>query len=392
MEFVEIPLDAILEISCFLDFRDAFHLLVTCSSLESLLSLKDFWLKTLVRFQTVHLLPLPCPIGANIFDMPVDALRKLAIHAYTLKKNWTTERATPVSIRTITLDGECRRIFVIPGSNLVVTSDHQRLVCWDTQSGACIRVIQLCPDDEDRTYFSVQSPPFHLPGQSFIALTSRSWPDVELMVVKLDYGNSNDITFCKIYSNVWPIDDFQPISFPDAAFNDQMIGMVFTSKIDEFSTLVYNNFGDGNTRRRVPLGIRLGTAPVCVLKDGHFYINGQEKDEPSAVLLTTPHGVVPVTSTVFRTFLSRPGPAQFIPRVQFSSMSDKVAQFEFDDLASYEHHFDITPGTSVHVLDTGELELNYFTVVVALDDALGVVYVTHIGTGADSTLYILSYA
>jgi len=50
------------------------------------------------------------------------------------------------------------------------------------------------------------------------------------------------------------------------------------------------------------------------------------------------------------------------------------------------------PRASFHLLDTGELEPDRYIILVALDDALGVVYVTHIGTGADSTLYVPFYA
>ncbi|KAJ7924128.1 hypothetical protein B0H13DRAFT_2315738 [Mycena leptocephala] len=139
MAWAGMPLDVILEITPFLDLHDSIHPLVTCSSFESLLSLKDFWLKTLDRIQTVHMQPLPWPPGVNLFDMPIEALRKFAIHAYSLKKNGSSERAIPVSVRSIDLGDDYHQIPVVPGADIVVTNSHVRLACWRPQSGALER-------------------------------------------------------------------------------------------------------------------------------------------------------------------------------------------------------------------------------------------------------------
>ncbi|KAJ7207333.1 hypothetical protein B0H12DRAFT_439261 [Mycena haematopus] len=112
MKFMYMPGDVILEITRFLDLHDSFHLLVTCSSLASLLSLKDFWMKTL--------------------------------------------------------------ICVIPGTNMVIANDYERLTCWNTQCGACLAELEMDKDGIN-IYEIGQSPASHLPGHSFIALSSSNW-------------------------------------------------------------------------------------------------------------------------------------------------------------------------------------------------------------------------
>ncbi|KAJ7649251.1 hypothetical protein B0H17DRAFT_420503 [Mycena rosella] len=59
--------------------------------------------------------------------------------------------------------------------------------------------------------------------------------------------------------------------------------MVFTSHIDQLSTLVYCHFSDSIVHR-VPLGIRMGTLPVCALHGGHFYIHDQDLREPAVIV------------------------------------------------------------------------------------------------------------
>ncbi|KAJ7681681.1 hypothetical protein B0H17DRAFT_1075881, partial [Mycena rosella] len=98
-----VPLDVILEVTFFMDFQDSLHLLATSKSLQSPLSLKDLWVKILGRMEKVHMQPLLCPFGVNIPDLLMEGLRKLAIHAYSLKKNWSSARAIPASVRKFKL-------------------------------------------------------------------------------------------------------------------------------------------------------------------------------------------------------------------------------------------------------------------------------------------------
>ncbi|KAJ6559828.1 hypothetical protein B0H19DRAFT_1289334, partial [Mycena capillaripes] len=397
---------------------------------ESLLSLKDFWLKTLDRIQTVHLQPLPCPVGENVLDMPIDALRKLAIHAYSLKRNWSSELALPVSVNTIALGAEYREICVIHGTNMVVTNSPEQLACWDTQSGACLGTIDHEGEDDTTNY--QQSPPFHLPSQSLIGLSTA----------------------------------FRATWHPAATLDDKTIGLIVTNHYDQLSTLAYCNFNDA-VIHFVPMGMRLGADPKCALVNGHFYVYGQEqRDDPAIVLrvcvatheveqitveipssIPAIHGksrllghawlvhstsrVTLISQRLIQTLPSFPGPPQDIDSVHFWPASGSAARLEFEALTYYEHYFHITRvavgingryaavldmeprgnagkpknnlgivhnaahpvnHTSFHLLDTAGVELNYYTVLLALDDTLGVVYYTHIGRGEEATLTVLSYA
>jgi hypothetical protein len=290
-----------------------------------------------------------------------------------------------------------------------------------------------------------------------------------LIVIKIDYRNQHAITVSKIYSNVLATNEFQPISVPETALDDKMIGMVFTSYIDQLSTLVYCNFNDSSIHR-VSLGIRMGSLPACALRNGHFYIHGQDLNDPCTVvrvhvdpsrpcvstdheritieipasvpathlkcialgdprLIPPKYGVLLVTRRTFETLPSVHTPFQRIRSVQFWPTSDTGTRLEFGDLAFYEHPFEMTglvvgisgrygalidmrrgafrpkaclglvhyaahptPSTSFHELDTASIQINYYTAVIALDDALGVVYVMHVGEGTAATLSVLSYA
>lgn len=116
--------------------------------------------------------PLPAPIGVNVSELTIDALRKLALHAYSLKKNWASKRAVPVRLSTFSLGEEYHELCVIPGTHVIVSNSHRRLAAWDTQSGACLGNIEH--DIADASHFIGNSPPFHLHGQSFIGISSKS--------------------------------------------------------------------------------------------------------------------------------------------------------------------------------------------------------------------------
>ncbi|KAJ6514648.1 hypothetical protein DFH09DRAFT_1196517 [Mycena vulgaris] len=469
MSLSGLPLDAILELTFFLDLEDSVRLLATCTSFQTLLSLKDFWLKTLHRMESVHMQPLPCPFGVDVPHLPTERLRKLAIHAYFLKKNWASDRAIPVSVRTFALGEDYREICVIPGTNLVITNSHDRLVCWHTISGA--RLGSIDHEDADASCLIGRAPPFQLPGQCFIGLSCQSRMKLTLVVVKIDY-RQDDVTVSKTYSNTVPTLDFRPIAIPDVALNEETIGMVFTSHIDQLTTLVYCHFTD-SAIHRVPLGIRMGSLPVCTWHHGHFYIHGQDLREPAVIvrvrvdpphstdsgvhhdmeiipikipssipdshlrcisiglpqLLPPKYGVFNITRRTSDNFANRP--TDRLRSVHFWPAADSGSRLEFGELCFYEHHSEVTglvaglsgrygaimdmaqrtssmkpknglglvhyaahpvPGATFHRLDTSNVEINFYTAVLALDDVLGAVYVTHIGEGNTATLSVLSYA
>ncbi|KAF8193923.1 hypothetical protein K438DRAFT_1969221 [Mycena galopus ATCC 62051] len=466
MDSTQIPQDVILEMARFLDLHDAFHLLVTCSSFALLLSFRDFWLKSLVRIQTVHMQPLPCPIGVDIFDLSMDALRDLAIHAYSLRKNWTSECALLASVRTIALDDAYRQIRVIPGTNLVITDNSERLRCWNTQSEACVGEMEV-DEDFSLDYDVGKSRLFHLPGRSFIALASNDWnsDDFHINVVEIDYQDQDNVAFSRTYSDTWCIPECTSVSVPHPVVNDKIVGVAFTKKSDQLAMLAYAEFSDG-ILHHVPLGAPWGGPLVCLLRDREFYIQGQDQrtskvgqctvvrvcvdsvhglDDLDCITLDAPLGVYRnthlqatsngVTLVASRADLPSPQAGHYGTNVQFCSISESDTaaqqqhQLNFVGSASYENLNNIThlvaglsarcavildmepprrhfhskstlgvvqymphpvPRTSFHMLDTGDIELDYPSVVLAVDDALGVIYATQ--AAEPEILYMFSYA
>ncbi|KAJ7181422.1 hypothetical protein C8R43DRAFT_270839 [Mycena crocata] len=470
MSLAEIPLDAILELTFFLDLQDSIRLLLTCRAFESLFSLKDFWLKTLDRIHIVYRQPLPCPPEVDLAALLTDDLRKIAIHAYSLKKNWSVERPVPVSVHTFPLHSEYQQLCVIPGTDLIVTNSHKRFACWNTRSGERLAMIEH--EDAHAGYSIGRAPPFQLPGHYLIGLSSKSREDLALLVIRIDYKNPHDIILTKTYLKIFDTEELQPISFPDVALDDKMIGMVFTSYIDEATMLVYCDF-ETDVVHRVHLGPRLGSIPVCMLHNGYFYVNGQDLDEDSTVVrvralrsadeegaqhdieCVTPHIAAPdlahhptslsfpqllppkygVLNVTRASWAANPRQQQRnISSIHFWPVADtplKKSPLKFGELPFCEHRAETTglvtgvsgryaavvemgkrangtkprhgialvhcvahpvPRTSAHRLDTGGVTINFYTAVIALDDARGVVYVTHLGQGAAATLSVFAYA
>ncbi|KAJ7727551.1 hypothetical protein DFH07DRAFT_851746 [Mycena maculata] len=465
----EIPLDIILEVTSFLDLQDSLRFIATCSSFHSLASTKDLWFKTLDRIQNAHMQPLPCQFGTDISSLPIAALRKLAIHAYALKKNWSSDRAIPVSVRTFPLGADYGEIRVIPGTNFVVTNSNERFVCWDTTSGASLGAVEH--EDANTGYQLGRSPPFQSLGQCFIGLASKSSTKLTLIVVRIDYRDESAVTVSRIYSKILSTPEFQPTAIPDVALDDEVIGMVFGGLIDQFSLLVYCGFQD-HIVHRVPLDIRagLGSTPSCVLYKGNFYINCQSSDEPCTIIRVRIGTSGPSNAEVEKISLHIPSipeiqtqyvsfaPALLLPpkygvfnvtrrtsevrtagfpertqRVYFWPAADpgNDSRLEFGEVCAYEHPTEITgpfcgssgrvavlidrgqrrhflrpqtglgvvryaahpaPHTTFHRLDTAAVGINFYTAVVALDDTLGVVYVTHLGAGAAASMAVLRYA
>ncbi|KAJ7036697.1 hypothetical protein C8F04DRAFT_1094115 [Mycena alexandri] len=444
MTLTQVPLDVILHVTSFLDLYDSVHLVTTCSTFLGLLSVKDFWLKTLDRLQEVHMQPLPAPIGVNVSELAIDALRKLALHAYSLKKNWASKRAIPVQLSTFSLGDEYHELCVIPGTHIIITNSPR----LTRRLGYTIG------------HFIGHSPPFHLHGQSFIGVSSKSRIHIGITVVKVDYRNKNAVTLSKHYSNTLLMVDFMPMANPTLALDAQTIGMAFTSDLDDLSSLIYFKFQDG-IMHHVPLGVRLGSHPNCLLHNTDFYVFGSGLDDPTTVLrpshldcntmellysvpaadlicnvqghsrlLHPGYGVFVVTRRSSDTLASFTGPRKTIHSVHFWNATHSGSRIDLGNTASYEHNSEMTglvvgssgryatvidlelgqrmrptyrlgliryaahpsPETSFHRLDTGSVHINYYTAVVALDDSLGVVYLTHLGTGATATLSVLSYA
>ncbi|KAJ7648868.1 hypothetical protein B0H17DRAFT_1338796 [Mycena rosella] len=295
--------------------------------------------------ETVHMQPLPCPFGVDIADMPTEGLRKLAIHAYSLKRNWSSARAIPASVRKFKLGRDYREIWVIPGTDLVVTNSHERLVCWHTISGARLGGIE---HDDDADYLIGRAPPFHSLGS--VSLDCRLRTDLilhscgenRLPERRPSYRVPSYRVGNLLHSTILSTAEFRPISIPNVTLDENAIGMVFTSHIDQLSTLVYCHFNDGIVHR-VPLGIRLGTLPsvLCTAGTSTFMartsVNWLSIGLPQ--LLPPKYGVFNITRRTSHSLRNRP-PAR-LPSVHFWPATDSGAHLDFGELSFYEHHSEI---------------------------------------------------
>ncbi|KAJ7032050.1 hypothetical protein C8F04DRAFT_1262424 [Mycena alexandri] len=81
MSLTNTPLDVLIEISRELDLSDSIHLISTCSTFTPILLSRYFWISALDRVEHVHRRPLPCSPGLDITSLPLDALKKMVIHA-----------------------------------------------------------------------------------------------------------------------------------------------------------------------------------------------------------------------------------------------------------------------------------------------------------------------
>ena len=108
------------------------------------------------------------------------------------------------------------------------------------------------------------------------------------MVVELDYRNPDNIILSQIHRNTWRLPGCEVMNPGDAAVvDDKMAVVTFTNQVDQQSMLAYCNLVDGIVRH-IPLGVRLGSFPVCLVKDGDVYIHGRDQgkdeDEPCTVV------------------------------------------------------------------------------------------------------------
>ncbi|KAJ7289318.1 hypothetical protein C8J57DRAFT_1213670 [Mycena rebaudengoi] len=168
---IQIPLDVVLEISARMDLQHSLRLLVTCKEYQSLSSSKTFWFRTLKRITDVHRRPLPCPGAIDLSTMALDKLREMAIRAYTLMQNWSAENPTPVSACTVQtsfgIGGLGRgRLYLIPGTHLMVVVSGNDIFCWDVIAGTSLGSITFASPYP----ITIGSNPFELPGQCFFGV------------------------------------------------------------------------------------------------------------------------------------------------------------------------------------------------------------------------------
>ncbi|KAJ7436486.1 hypothetical protein B0H11DRAFT_2294878 [Mycena galericulata] len=321
-------------------------------------------------------------------------------------------------------------------------------MCWST-SGALLGAVEH--DDSEAFCALGRSVPFQLPGQCFIGV---SYMNRFVLRPNLRQENEHKITVSRTFSKTLSRPDARRGYKPDVALDDKVIATVITSSVDQLSTLVCCHFND-NIVHHVPLGIRAGSHPTCMLHEGHFYINGQDNDQPCTMVRVSitcsdagiHHEVErisialppPCPEALKRVLCSAPallrptkyGILNVIRRdseiivgnhykhsscVYFWPTADTGLRLEMEESTSYEHETIIsglvvglsgmyallmdqeehrkwvppktrlgllhyatrpTPHPTFHRLDTSSVKVNLYKSVIAVDDVLGVVYVTH---------------
>ncbi|KAJ7217527.1 hypothetical protein C8J57DRAFT_1482905 [Mycena rebaudengoi] len=452
MSFSQIPLDIILELTHLLDLEDSVHLIATCKTFQAVLGLKELWVKALQRLDIVHRRPLPFPIGYDPAALSLESVREKAILAYTLKRNWTSDHPAPTSVRQFEFTTERRfdQIHTIPGTRLVMTSSHERLVCWDTLSGVCVG----CFDYDSKALTHVALGVFELTGQCFSVLVFVSPSDaLEWIVVRIDYDQGETETrMTEVYSSIWDGFSVQDMRIEGVALDEKRIGMV-VSYWDDTAALLYSSLHhcDDNIVKRVPLPTGNNEAILqCMLHDAHFYIARQREHatfvEVSRIEASLPShpGDVPINTvkTAIPSYsrgtffdyafqvcpLTAPKYGIFNVTAPFSRVlhpvNKKINSLKFGALHTYEHpwavraictgasgthallvedqedsapltvlHFDNADPTTPHV---SACALAYPSKVpiapmsmscLAIDDALGEVYVGAFSNNGPPTIY-----
>ncbi|KAJ7017170.1 hypothetical protein C8F04DRAFT_1406160 [Mycena alexandri] len=271
MSLTNTPLDVLIEISRELDLSDSIHLISTCSTFTPILLSRYFWISALDRVEHVHRRPLPCYPGLDITSLPLDALKKMAIYAYTLQKNWTAESPRPVRVESIiTMRDYSKEIIPIQGTRLIITSSASRLACWDTTSGECVAAF----NHDGITAFSYLPSNYHFlrPGSCSIGIVYQSPPvnALELAVIRFDYGSSSTVTVSKVFSKIWTAPDAENYRVCDVTVNENTVAVVLASLVPEKEGLILLcKLADDGIVHRVASGITpdAGSLDLCMPSD-----------------------------------------------------------------------------------------------------------------------------
>ncbi|KAJ6537304.1 hypothetical protein DFH09DRAFT_91487 [Mycena vulgaris] len=201
MSFIAIPLDVLLEITRDLDFPDSFHLAATCTTCIPLLLSRSFWIIALNRLEQNHRRPLPCSPGLDISFLPLETLRKMAIHAYKLWRNWSSQSPNPISIHSFTIDDSLFHCLPIPGTRFIIVISRQRFACCETISGECIASM----DHDSEPQWTPGLTPHVLPGIWSVGLlyASSNGDGLEFTTIRCDHRDPLAVKFSKTFSKVW---------------------------------------------------------------------------------------------------------------------------------------------------------------------------------------------
>ncbi|KAJ7610154.1 hypothetical protein FB45DRAFT_1010045 [Roridomyces roridus] len=254
MSLTDCPLDVLLELSKDLDLPDALNLAAS-SDMHVLchrLGLPLFLDRVPQAHRTSR--PLPCTSGTDIVGLPLDTLRKMAVHAYKLLKNWNSDAPRVVSFRSIELDGggKIRRLIPIHGEHLFITFSDVRIACWDATTGQCLAVRDC--DVGSKSMF-----PFFLLRKCYVGVASCSGLQLKLATICVNYENAAAIDISTIFSRTWEYTDdaSHPQAYCAAVVNERTIGAIIHFNTPNIKPLLaFCRIEDGEIHR-LPLDLRV---------------------------------------------------------------------------------------------------------------------------------------
>ncbi|KAJ7434545.1 hypothetical protein B0H11DRAFT_2118403 [Mycena galericulata] len=455
MSLTESPLDILLEIISHLDLQDSLRLVATCTTCKSLALSPSFWIMALNRMEQVYRRPLPCSPGTDIASLPLAKLEKLAIHAYKLRKNWTSQAPRPISVRTMTIDDHVHEFLPIQGSRLCLTVSTHRLACWDTTSGEFLGAFDKPGGYSQRPRTSTYlGRGICTLGIGYLAHRSSD-VILELGVFRIDHQDPSSVAFSKVVSKNWVIPQ-TPFSLWDVNVNEEMIAAMLTVNAEDIMLLSTLDspedgirrvsIGPNNLRKLIPQAIVIHgddiyatrqsifddfveilriRSPLTASSSTEVHIGIEKRTTPHSVEeieeIDTPHnvGCLPMRPT------SPYGIIHVTPRwgthLHFWPAEDVGSRLEIGALRFYEHSEDIAdlavgssrtlalimdrektfgivqysshpPTVTFRPLQIPEFEdLDGYKLSLALDDRLGVVYVGN-WSPSRSVYTIVSYA
>ncbi|KAJ7033372.1 hypothetical protein C8F04DRAFT_623271 [Mycena alexandri] len=191
-----LPTDIILEVVNFLDLPDPISLLSTCSYIYRLSNERSFWLSVLETTRKKS--PIACPRHTDLSQYTLEALKDLAISWLKLQSNWNRpfpRLAHPVTSTALSEDVDI--IFLVPGTDILLLSTAETVLCWDVKLTAPFPLPAI---EIDGPVVDV-SAPSEVPGSTSVAFLVRMSDIVERRhVVTIKHEAGKAISFTGIYS------------------------------------------------------------------------------------------------------------------------------------------------------------------------------------------------
>ncbi|KAJ7491397.1 hypothetical protein B0H11DRAFT_1008229 [Mycena galericulata] len=298
MPLQDLPLDIILKITEDQDLPDSLHLLSTCTAFKPIFLSSYFWIASLRRFEQIHRRPLPCSPGTDILSLPLATLRRLAVHAYKLKKNWESEAPVPVSVHSFEIFDVPTAFSPIHGTPMIVTISRDRLACLDAVSGECIGSL-------DHTGNWVHSDvPFLRPGVFSIGMAYPSVDRIKLAIVSIDYGDPSAVNVSEVFAQTWTAT--APLfSVHCIVTNETAVASIVMNFSETF--LLFCRVADGIIHR-VPLERNPhSSTPKCTISEDGILITRQSLDLSAEVVYIRPT-TNPVTFEMHKVTRKVPNP------------------------------------------------------------------------------------